>query len=547
MQGITQIEEYAVLLLLVATLVGITARRLRMPYTVGLVIVGTALTLVGRVHVDVAPELIFGILVPPLIFEAAFHIPIQDLRRNLYPILLLAIVGVLMTTFLVGGIVSLGTGIALKFALLFGAIIAATDPVSVIALFRSLGISKRLQILLEGESLLNDGTAIVVFQIALTAAAVGTFDLASGIVDFLRIATMGLLVGLVLGWLASIVIARVDDHLIETAITFVLAYASYLVAEEYFHVSGVLAVVAAGLANGNIGPRGMSPTTRLVVFNFWEFMSFLANSFVFLLIGLVIDVPSFTGNLKPMLWGILAALLARAIVIYGLFPRTGTIPAKWKHILYWGGLRGAISLALAISLPASLGAERGQLQAMVFGVVFFTLLVQGTSMSTLVRRTGIVMKSEEQEAYNLQRAQAVAAKAGYDRLKKIHEQGMMSTHTWQVTSQVLDPYLDGLTETVREVFKSHPEVEAEERDTAWREFLRAQRTVLIDLYSDHTISEEIYSELTSRVDGLLTSPSINWTDVADINRALWPIEEDGGIRTQDKSDDEDPSGKDFVR
>jgi len=167
---------------------------------------------------------------------------------------------------------------------------------------------------------------------------------------------IGLAIGCVLGLLASFLITRIDDHLIETAITFVLAYGAFIVAET-FHVSGVLAVVAAGLINGNIGPRGMSSTTRLVVFNFWEFMSFLVNSFVFLLIGLVVDWPLLVRNWQAILWGILAALLSRLIVVYGLFPRAKTIPHKWKHILYWGGLRGAISLALVLGLPGTLGLD----------------------------------------------------------------------------------------------------------------------------------------------------------------------------------------------
>jgi CPA1 family monovalent cation:H+ antiporter len=291
------IEEYAVALLVIATLVGIVARRLRMPYTVGLVIVGVALAVFFRQDdpVEINPALILGVFIPPLIFEAAFHLPMAELRRNILSILRLAIVGVLITTFLVGYIVHFGAGIPLEFAIIFGAIIAATDPVAVIALFRSMGVPKRLQVLVEGESLLNDGTAIVVVNIAVAVAIAGSFDLLDGMGTFLYSAGVGLGIGLVLGILASFIIIRIDDYLIETAITFVLAYSAFLIAES-FHVSGVLAVVAAGLINGNIGPRGMSSSTRIVVFNFWEFMSFLANSFVFLLIGLVVDLDLLLDN-----------------------------------------------------------------------------------------------------------------------------------------------------------------------------------------------------------------------------------------------------------
>lgn len=524
MSEIFIIEEYAVALLLIATLVGIVARRLRMPYTVGLVIVGSGLAILYQpFHIEVEPELILGIFVPPLIFEAAFHLPINELRRNLFPILALAIGGVLLTTFLVGGIVHLGGGLLMANAIVFGSIIAATDPVAVIALFRSLGVPKRLQVLLEGESLLNDGTAIVVFNIAVAAAVTGGFNVIEGVGSFLSSAGIGLAIGFVLGVLASMIISRIDDYLIETAITFVLAYGSFVVAES-IHVSGVLAVVAAGLVNGNIGPRGMSSTTRIVVYNFWDFMSFLANSFVFLLIGLVIDLPLLMDNWRTILWGIFAALLARLIVIYGFFPGAKTIPTKWKHIMYWGGLRGAISLALVLGLTTNLGLEATrQLQAMVFGLVLFTLLFQGTSMGWLVRRTGIIHRREDRDEYDLRRARATSTRAAYDHLKRIHNEGMISSHVWEIITRTLNPYTVELTDSLQEILKEHPEVEAEELDSAWREFLQHQRLTLTELLADRGITEEVFDDLVSQIDNQLEADKIAWANEGDIDKALWQL------------------------
>ena len=533
MLNIFLIEEFAVVLLLIATLVGIIAGRLRMPYTVGLVIVGAALAILyQQFDFEVKPELIMGSFVPPLIFEAAFHLPVRDLRRNLIPILTLAILGVLLTTLLVGGIVTLGAGIPIAYAIVFGAIIAATDPIAVITLFRSLGVPKHLQVLLEGESLLNDGTAIVVFNLAVAAAISDAFHPVAAIADFIRIAGFGLVIGLALGWLASLIISRIDDYLIETAITFVLAYGAYIMAES-FHVSGVLAIVAAGLVNGNVGPRGMSPTTRIVVFNFWEFMSFLANSFVFLLIGLVVDVPLLIENWQAILWGILAALLARLIVIYGLLPRSKSIPLRWKHILYWGGLRGAISLALVLGLPVGLAPISGKLQAMVFGLVIFTLLVQGTSMSSLIKWTGIITPRINREEYDLRRARAMSVKSSYQHLKKAHQEGMISNHVWDILTNSLDPYLKGLTNSMRDILKEHPDVEAEELDSAWREFLQQQRVVLTTLHTDHTISDDAYNDLSAQVDAALGSKEILWDDVQDLNDELWKIFPDPDAPTAD--------------
>ena len=234
--------------------------------------------------------------------------------------------------------------------------------------------------------------------------------------------------------------------LIETAITFVLAYSAFLIAES-LHVSGVLAVVAAGLVNGNIGPRGMSSSTRIVVFNFWEFMSFLANSFVFLLIGLVVDLSLLTENWQAILWGIFAALLSRLLVVFGLFPTSRVISSKWKRIIYWGGLRGAISLALVLGLPGGLGFNiNGQLQAMVFGLVLFTLLIQGTTMSWLVKRVGVIQRREERDEYDLRRARLSTTRAAYDHLKKIHNVGMISNHVWDIINNTINPYTKELTE-----------------------------------------------------------------------------------------------------
>ena len=524
MSEIFVIEVYAVALLAIATLVGIVTQRLRMPYTVGLVAVGTALAvLYQQFQIEIEPDLILGIFVPPLIFEAAFHLPLGELRRNIVQILILAIVGVLLTTFLVGGIVYLGAGIALANAIIFGAIISATDPVAVIALFRTLSVPRRLQTLLEGESLFNDGTAIVVFNIAVAAAITGDFDLRAGISNFLASAGIGLAIGFVLGLLASFLISRIDDHLIETAITFVLAYGAFIVAET-FHVSGVLAVVAAGLINGNIGPRGMSSTTRLVVFNFWEFLSFLVNSFVFLLIGLVVDWPLLVRNWQAILWGILAALLSRLIVVYGLFPRAKTIPHKWKHILYWGGLRGAISLALVLGLPNTLGLEAsGQLLGMVFGVVLFTLLIQGTTMNWLVQRTGIIERRAERDEYDLRRARVVTARAAYQSLERIHKDGMISKHVWDIINETVNPYTKELTDSMHEILINHPEVETEELDAAWREYLQYQRVALNELLANREITEAVFNNLTSRIDDMLTSERIAWDNVVSMDRDLWQL------------------------
>ncbi|MDA1330025.1 MAG: Na+/H+ antiporter [Chloroflexi bacterium] len=509
-------EQIIILLLLIATLVAIVFRRFRIPYTVGLVLVGTALAIFRPSQATaLTPCIIMGLLVPPLLFEAAFHLEINDLRQHARTITLLAIPGVIITMLLVGAVVTWGTDLSLPLALVFGSLIAATDPVAVIALFRSMGVPKRLQLLLEGESLFNDGTAVVIFGLALAAAQTGEFSFIDSTLDFLRIAGGGILAGVLSAVLVSYIISRVKDPLIETSLTFILAYGSFLLAEN-MHLSGVLAVVAAGIFSGNMDSRSMSPTTRIAVFNFWEFASFLANSFAFLLIGLEVEIPLLLENWKAILVGILAVLFARAFVVYAATSRRPNIPFAWRHILFWGGLRGAIALALVLSLPLSLGPARSQLQAMAFGVVLFTLLVQGLTMQPIVDRLNIAPRHEMRERFNLHKAQVTSLKSAHLHLKEIHEEGLISESTWKRVSGVLKAFIGEVTVQVRDLLVADPELAREDLDLAWREVLRSQRSALIQLYTSGAIDEEAFSELVGRIDATLEKGEIKWAVIEEL-------------------------------
>lgn len=508
------IEEIVIGLLFVAVVVGMLAIRLRLPYTIGLVIIGLLLTLVTPVDIEISPTVILALLIPPLIFEAAFHLKWDNLRDNLAPILVLAVPGVILTTLIVGGIVSWGTGIALPITMVFGALIAATDPVSVVSLFRAMGVPRRLQVLLEGESLFNDGTAIVIFDLVVVIAltGIGSFNLFSSVLDFIRVAGGGLIVGSLMGIFISQIISRIDDHLIETTLTTVLAFGSYLIA-EILGVSGVLGVVAAGLVAGNIGPMGMSPTTRILLVNFWEYAAFVANSFVFLLIGLQIELPELFANWQLILWAILAVLVARGIGVYGLSYIEREIPFKWRHVLFWGGLRGAISLALAISLPAILPEFSREIQVMAFGVVLFSLLVQGLSMKPFVKLLNLTTRSEAQDEYERRHARAVAGRAAYEHLDRRHRQGLLSDHTWTTIKPILERHNQQLADAVRTVMTEDPDVEAEELDTARKESFQAQRSAITNLLKDGVISEDNYNQLVSEIDAAIANPRHGWSEL----------------------------------
>ncbi len=310
-------------LLLVISAVGIATRSLRFPYPIALVIMGLLLgELIRRPlpflqdvpldDVRLTPHLILVLFLPPLLFEATLHIEAGALRKRLLPIALLAVPGVLLTAGIVGGLVHWLIGFDWPTALLFGAIVAATDPIAVLAIFKRLGAPHDLELLVEGESLFNDGTAVVLSRIFLAAILAGRFDPVRGILDFVVVVGGGLLVGIIAGAAVSRLTATIDDHLIEITLTTILIYGTF-VAAEVLHVSGVIAVVTAGLVLANVGVQhATSPTTRLALLNFWEYVAFLINSAIFLLIGLQVNLRDLAGDLLPVVVAIGAVLLAQA-------------------------------------------------------------------------------------------------------------------------------------------------------------------------------------------------------------------------------------------
>jgi CPA1 family monovalent cation:H+ antiporter len=504
MESFLQTETVIIELLLIVSLVAIVMQWIRLPYTVALVLVGLGLTFQGAIRFDLTKDLILALFLPPLLFEAAFHIEFHNLRERLLPILTLAILGVIVSTFIVGGLVALGTSLTLPLALVFGALIAATDPVAVIAVFRALGAPKKLATIVEGESLFNDGAAVVLFNIILAVALTGHFNLFEGVWEFIRVSVGGLAIGLGLGWVTAKVIERVDNYLIETTLTTVLAFGSFLLAEE-IHVSGVLAVVAAGILNGNIGPQGMSPSTKIVLFNFWEYLAFLANSLIFLLIGLEMELQVLYQNIGPIVIAAIAVLVARTVAVYALswvtsHFRGGKIALTWQHILVWGGLRGAVSLALALGLPLTLGAERSLIQAMAFGVVLISLLTQATTMEPLLNWLKLISRPEAELEYDRSRGKLLALRAAHKHLQEMHHKGELSAHAWSILDPEMQAAEAEATNSLRRLVQTDPRLEEKEITKARRELLIAQRGALYSLQHDGLIDGDVFSELATEID-----------------------------------------------
>ncbi len=384
--------ERMVLLILVAATVSMLGRKLRLPYTVGLVLAGVGLALSPwSLDVSLTKELIFIAFLPPLIFDAAFQIHWKELRQDLVPILVLATLGVLLST----GVTALGLHVLVQWpwqtAILVGVLLAATDPVSVIATFKEAGVTGRLRLLVEAESLFNDGTAAVLFGVALAATAGGSIAAGSVAMSFLLMVFGGIFCGALVGGSALLLAGRTNDHLVEISFTMVAAYGSFLLA-EHFHLSGVLATLTAGMLLGNIGSLGaLSNRGRAELVSFWEYMAFVVNSLVFLLIGIRLAHNQFATVLVPALAAIGLVILGRALAVYSccaLFVRSRwRVSLTKQHILFWGGLRGALALALVLGLPDTIRG-REMLITVTFAVVAFSVVVQGLTITPLLRKMG---------------------------------------------------------------------------------------------------------------------------------------------------------------
>jgi len=382
--------EIAEFLLLVAAIVGVLARRLRIPYSVGLVLAGIALAFVPfSADVTLTKDLIFTTLLPPLVFEAAFQLPWKPLRRDLPVILLLATGGVLLAAALTAVGMHYVAGWTWMAAVVFGILIAATDPVSVIATFKESGIRDRLRLLIEAESLFNDGTAAVAFGIAVTMALgqnYSAFDLASTLAIT---AGGGILCGAAVAGAVLLLAGPATDHLVELAFTTVAAYGSFLLA-EHFHLSGILATVTAGIMLGNLGHLGaITNKGREAVEAFWEFAAFVANSLIFLLLGLQLAHQSFSALWLPAAAAIVIVILGRALAVYPicwLFSRSALrVGMRYQNLLFWGGLRGALALALALGLPLEMPL-REDIITVSFAVVVSSIFLQGLTIPPLLRR-----------------------------------------------------------------------------------------------------------------------------------------------------------------
>jgi CPA1 family monovalent cation:H+ antiporter len=381
--------EEVLIFLLIASIVSILTQKLHVPYSVGLVLTGITLSLLSvRLNFSLPQNIIFNAFLPPLIFEAALFLPWKELKKEFLLIFLMATLGVVLSACVVAVGMHYLSAWPWMSAGIFGILIAATDPVSVIATFKEARVKGRLRLLVESESLFNDGTAAAAFGILMSLAQGDHVTFMSMLTNLTCKVGGGMACGAIIALLMLYLAGQTKDHLIEITFTMFTAYASFLFAER-IHASGVLATLTAGLIVGNSHSKNLIKS-REAVESFWEYAAFIANSLIFLLIGIHEAVEQFPG-MKLVLIAIFLILLGRALAVYPIcmaFSRHHLKVSKsHQHILFWGGLRGALGLALALGLPDSMPFRESIVSA-TFAIVAFSIIVQGMTITPFMRSLG---------------------------------------------------------------------------------------------------------------------------------------------------------------
>ena len=371
-------------LLLIACLVALGMRWIKQPYTIALVLVGLVVAITKLTpNISLTHNVAFFLILPPILFQGGMHLNIEHLKQDWKSIGLLAIPGVIISSILVGYPLSYFWHIPLNYALLFGALISPTDPVSVLAIMKKVKAPERLRTILEAESLFNDGTGVVLFIVILTMIQYNKpLNLGTALFQFLLVTGGGALIGGLCGYLVCRLIKTIDDHLLEVTLTVVLAFGAPLIAES-LHCSGIIAVVTAGLMIGAGRLSYMSPKSKETVKTFWKIIDFIVNSLIFLIIGLQLQVIG-KNNLLEFKGLILIGIMVYPIILSYNRISKPSIPLVWNHVLFWGGLRGTIPIILMLQLPEF--QYRPLFLSATFGIVLFSIIIQGLTIEPLLKK-----------------------------------------------------------------------------------------------------------------------------------------------------------------
>ena len=526
-QPAASIETQLLTLLAVFIIAGavgtFTTRVIRIPYTVGLVLAGLTVSLLPfPLNTPLTNEFILLVILPTLIFQSAMNIDSEQLRNNIGPILVLAVVGLILSVLVIGILGAPVFGFSVVVALLLGAIATPTDPVSVVALFDELGAPERLSVLIEGESILNDGVAIVLYTVLLSvlveAQAEGipatefltpsliVRDIGLGIVIAI---VGGTLIGVVAGYLAYRLLVLVDDPMTGLVFTVVLAYGVYLLA-EHLDVSGVIATLGAGLV---VGTRGSSDTvsarTRLTLGTVWASAAFIANTVIFVAIGAATPFDLLAKYAGEILAAVILVFLARAVVVYPLVELMNRrlpdrISRSYQHVMVWSGIHASVPIALVLDLPESLPPGlREKLAALVFGVAAVTLVVNGLTMGRLIDRLGIVVTSAAERKYELLLGRLHGVDAALTGAEELHERDDVSTEIYERIVEQYTSEKRRLNSAISELLDEHPNLREKEELTAESEIVRREILGIKMAMERGIVSTDVGNSLLEETEGKL--------------------------------------------
>lgn len=499
------------LFLIATALLQMFTNKTSFPYTILLLVAGFVAQFVNNyfhlgIHFSIDPQFIFFFLLPILLFEAAMHINLHQFRIQFKTISFLATFGLLVSIFGVAAVLALVLGLPVGVALLFGAIISATDPIAVLALFKTLGAPKRLALVADGESMFNDATGVIAFRVVSTYVVgnelFGPAKLLPSLGDFIYIFFGSILLGAIVGYIAARVIEKIrNERVIITALTMAIGLGSFAGAEHFFHLSGVITCVMAGIVLGNLARAKMTGQVVHFLEEFWEYIGFLSLSLVFFFATFSLDVELFSRNIWAIVVAIISVLLARALSVYvsaflsnniAFFKDEPNIPMKWQHILNWGGLRGVIPLVLVYSLPDTFEYKELMLQ-FTLGALLFTLLINGLTIKWLLLKLKLHLPKKEEEIINEE--------------IKLFELDEIRQKLKGIDKREFDPEV--LSTIDKNIMRKEKEVKEnllsmastnEFSKSLTLEALTIEREKLQELFRENKISENVYYEFDSELD-----------------------------------------------
>jgi CPA1 family monovalent cation:H+ antiporter len=498
----------AIGLLVAAVAVSIAAKRARVPYNVALVVGGMLLSMSGLLprlpHLE--PEIVFLVCLPALLFEGGITADTRNIRENALPIGLLATLGMVLAIAATSLVLKPLLGVSWGSAMLLGALLSVTDTVSILYAFRRVKVPRRLAGIMEGESLFNDGTVLVVFSTLVTVLGGAAFSfprvVAQIFIASLGGAGLGLALGLGAGWL----VRRLHDPLTEIMVTTALALGAYVGAEE-LHFSGAISAVAAGLAVAGLR-QDLAPESQVALNSFWGYLAFGVNTFLFLTVGMSTSFGSLLEHWEKTGIAVACVFAGRAVGVYlpflvlRLFRPSDAVPPRWQHAFVIGNIKGALSIALALGLPAAI-PERSLLVNVAFGVTFVSLLGQGLSLGFVLRKLGLVTKDDFADASGEHQVRLVAARAARLELEALRQSGLVPRAAFEQLQSAYQLSIAQSERELRRLYQQNLAHGARALLATRRRLIDAERTAVLEAQRGKLIPDDAAERVLADLDGRL--------------------------------------------